>query len=320
MNLTVLMPTFNCSEYILYAIKSILDQTFKEFELLIIDDGSTDNTEELILQIKDSRINYVKRDHCGIVNSLNYGLKIASFDWIARMDSDDIAYPARFEVQTAFIRENPIVDIVSCNYHIFNNNSILYTVRLPEYHSEIRRSLALHSTICHPGTIFNKSKIINHDGYRETGMEDYELWLRVKDDIVFHNIQFPLMFVRTRDNSLSRVDIIKTSNTVYNIQEEYYKKDLSVEFGIYDRNLGLIVKGWREFFYGSKKKARKIWFLHKLNFIYYPKLIVSFILTFFPERANLLIKGYRLKFRLIYFLRYFNESNVLTRNYLKKYF
>src|SRR2546425_317811 len=92
-NITVLMPAYNSSLYIDSAVKSILNQTFKEFEFLIIDDGSADNSEEEISKYKDSRINYTKLKHRGISVALNYGIKKASCDWIARIDADDLNTP-----------------------------------------------------------------------------------------------------------------------------------------------------------------------------------------------------------------------------------
>ncbi len=101
--LTVLMPTYNCAGYIKDSIRCILNQTFTNFELLIIDDGSEDNTEEVISEIKDSRIHYIKKMHTGLSSSLNFGLKIASNNWIARMDADDLCHPERFKKQISCI-------------------------------------------------------------------------------------------------------------------------------------------------------------------------------------------------------------------------
>ena len=93
------MTTYNCAPYINQAIKSILNQSYEDFEFLIIDDGSTDDTEKIINQFKDPRIRFIKREHFGRSAALNYGLKNASFDIIALMDADDISHPKRLEIQ-----------------------------------------------------------------------------------------------------------------------------------------------------------------------------------------------------------------------------
>src|SRR6266487_3978128 len=106
-NISVLMPAYNCGNYIADSIKSILNQTFKEFELIIIDDGSTDNTGEIVNAFKDSRILYKKKENKGTAAALNYGLSIAAGDWVARIDADDLNIVTRLEKQLKFLEENP---------------------------------------------------------------------------------------------------------------------------------------------------------------------------------------------------------------------
>ena len=106
MMLTVLMPTYNSCQYIETAIKSVLNQTYKDLELLIVDDGSTDDTESSISEFSDTRIRYIKKEHEGLAASLNYGLKIAKHDWVSRMDADDISHPKRLEKQISILEKD----------------------------------------------------------------------------------------------------------------------------------------------------------------------------------------------------------------------
>ena len=114
--ISVLMPVYNGSRFLHYSIKSILNQTYKDFEFIIISDGSTDNSEKIILSFKDERIKDFKCEHKGISNTLNFGLSKSSCDIIARMDADDISVPNRFEEQLNFLSHNPQYDVVSSWY------------------------------------------------------------------------------------------------------------------------------------------------------------------------------------------------------------
>ena len=108
MKISVLLCVFNGQEYISQAIQSILKQDFKDFEFLIVNDGSTDNTEEIIykyLEI-DSRIKYIYKEHTGLTRSLIYGIKKASGDWIARLDADDYSKSTRLSKQLEFVENN----------------------------------------------------------------------------------------------------------------------------------------------------------------------------------------------------------------------
>ena len=112
--ISVLMPTYNTAATIATAVQSILNQTWKEFELLILDDGSTDTTNEIISNIRDDRIRYIKLPHQGLTKTLNYGLSIAAtHDIIARMDADDLCVPWRFETQLSILNQLPRNTILS---------------------------------------------------------------------------------------------------------------------------------------------------------------------------------------------------------------
>ena len=121
--ISVIMPVYNCFDYIQEAINSILNQTFSDFELIIIDDYSSDGTVDLIKKFNDPRIKLtVKSVNSGISNSLNYGLKIAKGKYIARMDGDDISFPDRFERQVKFMDLNPKVILCGGGYISINSN------------------------------------------------------------------------------------------------------------------------------------------------------------------------------------------------------
>jgi len=275
--ITVLLPTYNSEKYISQAIWSILNQTFKEFEFLIIDDGSTDDTERVVKSFLDKRINYIKKEHTGLADTLNYGLKIAKHDWVARMDADDISHPQRLELQMNYLSDNKDIDWISCWYAVFDNK-LRYKFKLPEFSDEIVKNLVLSSSICFAGSIFSKNKIIKNNGFKGEVFEDYDFLLRVKNHLRFYNVQEILYFQRKRSKSLSRKDFEKTKNIIYNIQAPYYY-NLRNEFHLKSENEINVCKGWREFIFGDQKKARKFWNSLRLNLFLYPYAVIAYIIT-----------------------------------------
>ena len=131
--ISVIMPVYNSEKYVSFAIKSILNQTYRNFEFIIVNDGSTDNSEKIILLYKDQRIIYRKKEHTGISDTLNFGLKIARGEWIARMDSDDISLSDRLEKQMKYIQNNREISVISTAYAIFKSyKKIQYIIINPE--------------------------------------------------------------------------------------------------------------------------------------------------------------------------------------------
>lgn len=304
---TILMPTYNCGTFLDSAIKSIISQTYKEFEFLIVDDGSTDNTEEIVTKYKDSRINYIKRSHFGLVDSLNYGLKIASNEWIARFDSDDIAHFDWLFKMRETLQNNIKINIVSCWYAIFKNNKILYIVKTPTNNAEIKKRLLLHGVLCHSGVVFPKNTILEIGGYREETIEDIDLWMRLRTKVTFYNINEVLIFVRSRTNSVSKNNIELFNQLMFNTYNSEINKinDLS-------SNEENILLGWREYFYGNKNKARKYW---KTNLLNKPKVLLAYLLTLLPQNIFCLIKEFNLKYRILFL---FSQKKYL-QEFLTKY-
>lgn len=308
-NITVLMTTYNCAPYIGLAIKSILNQTFRNFELLIIDDGSIDNTGEIIKQFEDSRICYVKIDHVGIGAAANVGLKLAKHDWIARIDADDICHPLRLEKQIKYLNDNKFL-IVSSFSAYFIKNKLLYITEIGNSSEMIKEQLKLHSVISHQSCIYNKQFILGDlSGYNENlpAYIDYDLWLRSTKKGEFIIVPEVLVFARIRNTSVSNTLLYKNDMTYYNLQNNFFCKD---HFYFND----LILQGWREFFYGNPKLVKKYWFRVKFqNWDY--RMILAFILSLFPIQLVNIIKKQRIRLRLQYFF-----SRFAKYKYLKKEF
>ena len=313
--ISVLLPTYNASSTILSSIRSIFNQTFTNYELLLLDDGSTDYTEAIISRLKDTRIQYHRMPHQGLTKTLNYGLSIARYDIIARMDADDLCVPWRFETQLSILNQLPRNTILSSWYGIFTGTTLKYFVTQPTTSIAIKKGLLLHSFISHPGLMCYKDTLLNNGGYCNNveidAFQDYETWLKIKDKVKFHIIPEILVFQRYRKNSLSN-NLVYKQKMMYSIQEAYYV-NLQHNFGISDKREDNLYRGWREYFYGDKRKARKHW--RKLGYLTFrqPRVVLAWFVTFLPENIFIRFKEFRLKFRLWYLIHYYSRMNIQLR-------
>ena len=204
--ISVLLPTYNDEKYIEETISSILKSSFKEFELLIINDGSSDRTLDIINLFDDKRIRVISQKNKGLIKSLNLGLKEAKFDLIARIDGDDIMHENRLEIQYDIINKFNY-DIVGSNAIIINENSDpIGKSDLPISHEEIKHKLIQMSpTIIHPSILMKKDCVINNGGYNKLykHCEDLELWVRLIDNYKFYNCKEYLVRLRKHSANIS---------------------------------------------------------------------------------------------------------------------
>ncbi|PKV62785.1 glycosyltransferase family 2 protein [Pontibacter ramchanderi] len=199
---TVLMPVYNSEKYLATAINSILNQTLHDFEFLIIDDGSTDKSIEIVKQYDDSRIRfYENTDNLGITNTLNRGIELASTQYIARMDADDISYPERLKLQFEYLKENPACALVSSHVEVISENSLL--VHEERYNAKyFYYNLIFFSGICHPSVMYRKHAVQNVKGYTAAYAEDFELFWQLSRKYEMHNINQVLLKYRLSEQSL----------------------------------------------------------------------------------------------------------------------
>lgn len=205
---SVLMPVYTAEQYVSDAIKSILNQTYKHFEFIIIDDCSIDSTLEIIqyFRKKDKRIILIKNSkNIGVTKSLNRGLRRARGKYVLRMDSDDWSYSNRIECQVKLMENHPNV-VVSGSY-IEVCDAELKTKYLRKYHCDdetIRKHLFRYSPFAHPATIWN-ARVLKKERYddRIKICQDYELYFRVGNLGQFMNLDKPLLKLRIHDQSVS---------------------------------------------------------------------------------------------------------------------
>lgn len=178
MKVSILMCVYNSETYLKRCIQSIQNQTYRDFEAIIIDDGSTDLTSKILDDIKDSRFRIFHRQH-GYITSLNYGLQIVRGEYIARMDADDIMMPNRIETQVNVLDNNPEVAVCSSWIKIFGEGLEEKNIKKASGKLDCPYIQLLDSNyICHPATMIRKNFIDKHHiQYKEyIHAEDYKLW------------------------------------------------------------------------------------------------------------------------------------------------
>lgn len=180
---SVVMPAYNAEKYIREAIDSILNQTFTDFEFIIINDGSKDKTKDIILSYSDSRIVYLENEkNSGIVVTLNKGLDTAKGEFIARMDADDIAIKNRLERQIAVMDHDSSIGVLGTGIRIFGENEETRETRSTTNPDKLKAELIFSSCVCHP-TVMMRKRILDdynisyQEGYH--GAEDYKMWWQI---------------------------------------------------------------------------------------------------------------------------------------------
>lgn len=194
--ISVVMPVYNREQYLKESIESILNQTFTDFEFIIIDDQSTDSSWQIIQKYadKDSRIVAVKNiREKGCWSARNFGWDLAKGKYMAIMDSDDISLPGRLQTQFNFMEQNPDIDI--CGTWIRNFGLDTTVMSLPLSHQEIRDTLFFSNSIIQPSVIMKLSSNTS-TRYQNVTDEDYELWCRKIDTLKFANIPEVLLLYR----------------------------------------------------------------------------------------------------------------------------
>lgn len=227
---SVLMPVYKTkTEHLKTAIESILNQTFSDFEFLILDDCPTDNREEIVKSYHDKRIKYFKNEeNLGISKSRNKLIDMAKGEYLAIFDHDDISLPTRLEKEVKFLDENIDIGVVSAFIEYIdckNEGKILST---PEYNYEIKSALTCDCFVVHTASMIRKSILDNNNiRYEEffSPCEDYQLWNRLMDITRFYNIQEVLVKYRAFDGNTSHLckDLMKrkSKEIQLNIQNRY---------------------------------------------------------------------------------------------------
>lgn len=194
---TVLMPVYNGEKYLREAINSILNQTFTDFEFLIIDDGSKDKTEGIIRSYTDPRIRLLtNKKNQGVVHSLNKGIESAKGKYIARMDADDLSMPERLNDEVNFLEKNPDHSLVGTMRYTMNDKRQIKSLAFAVFDNEdIQLYLAFGNIFTHGSVMIRKSVLLDNDlryNLKAKHFEDFDLWIKIANISKVANLSKPL--------------------------------------------------------------------------------------------------------------------------------
>ncbi len=212
---SVLLPVRNEERYLPVALRSLYRQTLTDWELVVVNDGSTDRTYEILEEAaaRDSRIRVLHRPSEGLVVALNIGLAECRSELVARMDGDDVSHPRRLERQASFLDRQPEISLVACRIRHFPRNAIKGGFLAYEHwqnslldHDTIVNDFFVESPFAHPSVMFRKEPVVAVGGYRDMGWaEDYDLWFRLmQTGARFARLPETLFFWRDHGQRVSR--------------------------------------------------------------------------------------------------------------------
>lgn len=241
-SVSVVMPAYNAEKYLREAIDSILAQTYKDFEFIIINDGSTDRTKEIILSYSDPRIVYLENEeNSGICVTLNKGLDAARGRYIARMDADDIALPDRFALQVDFLDSHPKIGVVGSYLQIMDEKGVKkYIFENSPDPDECYINMIFATSVGHPSVLIRKSCLKDNNlEYEEyfRGMEDFFLWWQIAKHAQISNIPKPLLNYRCHGNQVTKNQI---NNDFLKRQKEFFEirmADMGVNLTKYEMDV-----------------------------------------------------------------------------------
>lgn len=326
--ISVIMPVYNCELYVGDAVESILNQTFTDFELIIIDDKSTDLTVRVIKKYTDKRIRLIQKpNNTGYTDSLNYAISIARGEYIARMDGDDISLSERFKIQIDFLKANKDVLLCGTGIKIINSERKL---NHPLSHEEIKTKLCFANSIYHPTVVIRKEvfNIYKYDKNFEPA-EDYDLWTKLVFRGKLMNINQTLLHYREHDSQVSslRKEIQLKSATLAKLRMfQVLFKDEIIDFEMFEeafnynslskiKNLSATIN----FFKKAKKNNRKFKIYDKYIFeLNLEKSKIKFLKDYF--RSNKLsindVKSYLINLSFRDFIKLLNVKKRLKSKFL----
>lgn len=217
--ITVLMPVHNGGPFLKLAVESILNQSFRDFELLIVDDGSTDSAIHQLDEVADRRLRIERTaPQKGIVNALNHGLRSARGDVIARMDADDVSETNRLEEQIAFLSANPSIGVCGSDFTPIGDQSVSSWIHYNDP-DDVSIALLFENPICHP-TVMLRRELLASQGYPSAypHAEEYALWIRLSGRTQLANITSCLLQYRTHSGQVSREKNEVQSRSIHRLQ------------------------------------------------------------------------------------------------------
>ncbi len=241
--ISVILPAFNAGDYLQEAVQSVLGQTFRDFNLYVIDDGSTDSSINTISSIKDHRLKVFHNDsNKGLIHSLNLGIHLANAsEYIARMDADDVCHPLRFQFQIDYLEKNPRVGVLGTGMRYFGDSKFSRNWKNPSRDEVIRTTMFGRNPIAHP-TVMMRSHLLasNHYDPEFQRYEDYALWIDLLEQCEFANIEKVLLNYRRHSSNITNSYKFDCSNDIQVYSRLIRKLSNSTNVAISDDQLTIL--------------------------------------------------------------------------------
>jgi glycosyltransferase involved in cell wall biosynthesis len=250
---SIILPTYNGEKYIKRAIESIIAQSFSRWELLVIDDGSVDNTKDIIVEYssKDNRIIYLKNEvNLGIQKTLNKGLREAKGEYIARIDDDDEWIDTdKLKKQVEFLNNNPDHVLVGTGVIVIDESGLeLFRYLLPEKDKNIKKKILGKNCFVHSSVMFRKDLALSLGGYSEDTavkhIEDYDLWLKLGTVGKLANLSIYAVKFTLRGGSISSVNKIEQFKKNINLANKYKNKYPNYFGALFRSYIRIVVYGF----------------------------------------------------------------------------
>jgi glycosyltransferase involved in cell wall biosynthesis len=341
--ISVIMSVFNAEKYLKKSIESILNQSFKNFEFIIINDGSTDKSLEIIKSYikKDNRIKLISRENKGLIASLNHGLDLARGQFIARMDADDISANSRFNDQLNFLEQKKI-DLCGTSYNILFKNKIIGRWDGPFVDNDIKCALIFMSPFAHPTVMFRRSSLKNIRYSKYKYAEDYQLWTDLAiQGVKMGNINRPLLIYRLHNDQLTSSNTLNRVKTSLKISDKYFdhvgtkNKDLCKYYKLCKKNSSpelfkklfiyaeeykkkykisddIFLKLVRNFLIMCKSPTLKIFLIYRHRTKLYDKILIDELFLFFLTLTKL--RAYSYLYNFLFMIR--KKIKISIRYYL----
>lgn len=222
---SVLLPVYNAELYLEEAARSILGQTLADFELILIDDGSTDRSFEIMkaLAHQDDRVVLAKNKYTkGVAGALNTGLDLAQADYIARMDSDDISLSQRLATQVAYLDHHPQVYILGSYYEAFDGKALKKVIKPVKTSAQIAWQFVSVNQICHPSVMFRREVATKFGGYPYEVAEDYAFFSMAIREYRAFNLPQVLLKFRVHSSSVTKVNETGVGGSAVKTSQQNY--------------------------------------------------------------------------------------------------
>jgi glycosyltransferase involved in cell wall biosynthesis len=248
---SIVTTAYNGEKYLDKFISSMLNQTFDDFEFIVVDDGSTDSTLHMLQQIEDPRIRIIKQNNQGQVNALITGIEHARGELIARIDQDDYSLPDRLMRQVEFMDAHPNTTLCSSRFQeLYNDNLAPQKVQFAQTDAEIKKIISYFNPFAHSAVMFRRESYLKSGGYDKSFIiaMDYDLFIRLMEMGEVHNIDEVLTVIRMHDESYSmkksRLKIIESIKIRCRAYSKFGGNPLFAGFFLLKSIVGLVLPSW----------------------------------------------------------------------------